>query len=70
MAPITQRLQILEQRTPGSPMKPLNLKVPEEVLDQLRLYAEGMQCHTSALVRALLIKGLSELPPIEGGGWL
>jgi hypothetical protein len=53
-------------------MKPLNLKVPEEVLDELRLHAEGMQCHMSALVRALLIKGLSELPPIEGGGslWL
>jgi hypothetical protein len=64
-----QSVQILEQRVPGSPMKTLNLKVPEEVLEQLRLCAERMHCHRSALGRALLIKGLRELSETEGPDW-
>jgi hypothetical protein len=65
-----QNTQTLEKMTREYPMKSLNLKVPEDVPEKLRLRAKRIQCHMPALGRALLIKGLRKLPETDGPDWL
>ncbi len=59
-------VQLIEQRIPGSPIQPLNLRLPVSVLKKLDYPTKHMQCHKSALALALLVKGLDYLSIIKG----
>ena len=63
-----QPFQLIEQRAPGSPMRPVNLKLPVDVVEQLHAQAERMACYPSALGRALIARGLADLAAAEQGG--
>lgn len=56
-----ESFQLIEQRAPGSPMRPVNLKLPADVVEQLHAQAERLRCYPSALGRALIARGLAEL---------
>lgn len=60
-----QPFQLIEQRAPGSPMRPVNLKLPGEVVEQLHRQAERLRCYPSALGRALIARGLADLAATE-----
>lgn len=52
----------IEGRTPGvPPMRTLPVKLPASGLEQLQQQAQRMGCFPSALARALVLRGLSEL---------
>jgi len=57
--------QITEHRSPGSPMQPLNLKLPTELIEQLREQASRLGCYPSALGRHLIAQGLQCLSSPE-----
>lgn len=42
-------------------MQPLNLKLPAEMIEQLREQAERLGCYPSALGRHLIAQGLQSL---------
>lgn len=46
-------------------MQPLNLKLPAELIDQLREQATRLGCYPSALVRQLIAQGLQGLSSPE-----
>lgn len=63
-----QPFQLIEQRAPGRPMRPVNLKLPGDVVDQLHRQAERIGCYPSALGRALIAQGLADLAAAEQDG--
>lgn len=46
-------------------MRPVNLKLPGDVVDQLHRQAERLRCYPSALGRALIARGLADLAAAE-----
>ena len=63
-----QPFQLIEQRAPGNPMRPVNLKLPADVVEQLHAQAERLRCYPSALGRALIARGLADLATTEQDG--
>lgn len=53
---------------PGSPMRPVNLKLPGDVVDQLHWQAERLRCYPSALGRAMIARELDDLAAAEKDG--
>jgi len=54
-------LLLREQRIPGRPMVPCPMKLPADQLERLQAQAERLHCYPSALARALVLRGLTEL---------
>ena len=59
-------------------MRPVNLKLPADVVDQLHRQAERLHCYPSALGRALIARGWLTWPRLsrmaghrltKGGAW-
>ena len=65
---VEHRPQLIEQRAPGHPMRPVNVKLPADVVDQLHRQAERLHCYPSALGRALIARGLADLAAAEQDG--
>jgi len=63
-----ESFQLIEQRSPGNPMRPVNLKLPADVVAQLHAQAERLRCYPSALGRALIARGLADLAAAEQDG--
>jgi len=63
-----ESFQLIEQRSPGSPMRPVNLKLPADVVEQLHRQAQRLRCYPSALGRALIARGLADLAEAEQDG--
>ena len=60
----TADFPLADLRRPGRPMEALPVKIPADLLQQLKQHADRLGCSRGALARALIVRGLGELETI------